>query len=160
VSQEQFLEYEVALLLARYGENKVAAALAARLGVPTEVLLEKLRQLAQVKPRQRNKKVPDLGGFVRQLALESPQTGTCLLQLFKNFENRTFLPELKDVKRFFDRHGTALGSVRSRTEAAHRLFRLLASLGLPELDSLCVSNRHEGLSSLGIISDEILRRHR
>jgi hypothetical protein len=75
------------------------------------------------------------------------------------FENKTFLPELKDVKRFFDRHERHTPTFKSRLSAQAPLFTILADVDLATLKKL-LTESPPGVahSSLGIISDEILGR--
>lgn len=82
-------------------------------------------------------------------------------QLCARFDNRTFLPELKDVKRFFDRHGRPATVWKSRALAQASLFRVLADASMSELKTLLAEEPvGSNVSSLGLISDEILGRNR
>lgn len=158
MESEQFLDYEIALLLAKYGEKRLLTALAGKLGLSPEELHCKLNGLKEVKPRVSARKRVDASRIVETIAAEQPEKASVLRLLFSRFQNKTFLPELKDVKRFFDRHGHALGSVKSRAEVAPRLFKLLGTLATSELKTLCEGGERKEYSSLGLISDEIMRR--
>jgi len=67
---------------------------------------------------------------------------------------------LRDVKRFFEQRQRPLGTAKSRTDTFPKLAKLLAELDVSELKSMCDSQAQGAYSSLGIISDEILRRGR
>lgn len=155
----KFLDYEVALLLAKYGKTALLAALAKKL----ELTLDELEVLLQTSLKNqvpsRSKKRHDAVELVAQLAHEYPSKAELLRELHDRFAHRTFLPEFRDVKRFFEQHDRPLGSSRSRAETLSRILRLLAELDVAELEAL----RHvqpENYSSLGVISEEILRQDR
>jgi hypothetical protein len=158
VTPEQLLDYEIALLLAKHGEKRVVTALGRRLGLSSEELQRRLSELNKVRPRTSTPKPVDASRIIGTIAAEKPEKVPSLKLLLARFQNKTFLPELKDVRRFFDRHSHALGTVKSRAEAAPRLFKLLGTLDASELGSLCEGDQEKEYSSLGIISDEIMRR--
>ncbi len=160
MTREQFLDYEISLLLAKYGENRVIATLAGKLGLSTTDLSESLRRLSEVRPRVSKRKPPDVMKIIDSVSAESPEKAHCLQLLYTQFQSRVFLPELRDIRRFFDRYSDDLGHAKSRDDAAPRLFRLLARFSPPELENLLDKEPHGRASSLGIISDEILRRRR
>ncbi len=160
MAPEQLLDYEIALLLAKHGEKRVITSLARRLGALPDELERKLNELNEVKPRTSSRKPVDVSRAVQSIVAEYPEKASSLRTLFTRFQNKTFLPELKDVRRFFDRHSHALGRVKSRTEIGPRLFRLLAGLDSKELATLCEADQQREYSSLGIISDEIMRGRR
>jgi hypothetical protein len=158
VEPEQLLEYEITLLLAKHGEKRVITSLAARLGVTPEELRHKLTGLNDVKPRTSARKPVDLSRILDSIVAEKPEKASYLTLLLARFQNRTFLPELKDVKRFFDRHSHAVGAAKSRAQVGPRLFKLLGALDESELANLSEGDQKEEYSSLGIISDQIMRR--
>ena len=160
MSSQKFLDYEVALLLAKYGKNPLLGALAKQL----ELTLEQLEAFLQSPPARksaaRSKKRSSLSDLVTRLAQQHPRKADALRTLCARLENRTFLPELKDVRRFFDRHGHPPGNTKSRSESLPRVLKLLTELDVTELESLCQIQPENTRSSLGLISDEILRRDR
>lgn len=156
---EELLDYEIALLLAKHGENRVLGTLAAKLKLSPEQLERKLAELNnRGTPTKSTRKPIDATAAVESIAAEQPEKASHLRLLLDRFQNKTFLPELKDVRRFFDLHSAGLGSVKSRAEAVPRLFKLLGSLDESELAGLSEGERPEDRSSLGIISDAIMRR--
>lgn len=156
----QLLDYEIVLLLAKYGEKRVVHMLAERLGLSTEELQRRLQRLKEVTPRIPTRKTVDPYRVLDSIISEKPEKAAHLRTLFSRFQSRSFLPELKDVRRFFERHGHDLGNVKSRAQVVKPLFTLLANLEASELASLGEHVRGNNYSSLGIISDEIMRRHR
>jgi len=160
MSSPKFLDYEVALLLAKYGKSAVVNALAKRLELTPDQLEVILQTLPNERSVPRSSKKPPPADVLKQLASEYPNKAHLFQTLLERFENRTFLPELRDVRRFFERHARPLGASKSRAESVKKVFRLLAELDVGELEALCQAQPESAYSSLGLISDEILRRNR
>jgi hypothetical protein len=160
MSSPKFLDFEVALLLAKYGKSALLAALAKKLQLTPEQLEEMLQARLSEVPVSRPKKRTDSADVIARLAQEHPEKTQYLRDLTARFENRTFLREFRDVKRFFEEHGRSLGTAKSRAMALPTVLHLLVDLDVAELETLCQAQPEDTYSSLGIISDEILRRDR
>jgi len=160
MTSSTYLEYEVAVLLAQYGKNAVLNALATKMQLSQEELELFLKEIPSKKVSARSRKTSATIDSIDEIIQEHPAKTEQLRKLHGRFQNRTFLPELRDVRRFFERHSRDLGATKSRTESFPRLFKLLAELDLPELDGLCQAEPQSAYSSLGLISDEILREHK
>jgi hypothetical protein len=156
----KFLDYEVALLLAKYGKTAVLGTLAKKLQLTLDELERILETHLNEKSVSHSKKRPSTVDLVAHLAEAHPNKAQLLRTLNGRFENRMFLPELRDVKRFFEQHDQPLGSSRSRADSLPRVLRLLAELEVAELEALCQAQPENAYSSLGVISDEILRRNK
>ena len=155
---DQFLDYEIALLLAKYGGKRVVTALARGLELPEERLQAKLTEVNKLKPHASGRKRVDSSAVLDTIAAEHPEKISDLRLLLTRYENKTFLPELKDVRRFFARYSHPLRGIKSRTDSVPQLFSLLATLDVSELKKLTESIPEKEYSSLGIISEEIMRR--
>ena len=151
------VDYEILLLLAKHSEKQVISALARNLGVPIEEIEKRLEGLRQLKPRIRPRSRVDPQRTINALGAKHPEKASCLEALFRRFQNKTFLPQVSDVRRFFRRYSNNSVRVRSRDAPVLRLFRLLASLDLKELQSFLQEPEETKRSSLGILCDEILR---
>lgn len=155
-----YLQYEVALLLAKYGKNAVLSALAEKVKLSHEQLESLLKELPTKKAPRHARKSSATVDSIEEMVRDHPAKAHLLRTLHGRFRNRTFLPELRDVRGFFEQHSRNLGATKSRSESFRRLFKLLAGLDLAELDALCQAEPQGAYSSLGVISDEILRRDR
>lgn len=162
MTSREFLDYEVSLLLLRHGKEALLSSVARRIGLSDDVLRQELGALLHaknVRPAEKKKLAP------KQFELDPLLIGredkaSYLRQLCARFDNRTFLPELKDVKRFLDRHGQS-HNAKSRALAQAALFQVLADLDVSELLKLLAESLvGVETSSLGLISDEILGRNR
>lgn len=160
MSASRFLNYEVALLLAKYGKIALLKALASKINLTPDQLEATLQSPPAQARASRSRTKRSASDVIEALAEEHPEKAQSLRTLQARFENRGFLPELRDVKRFFEQHHRMLGTVKSSVETFQKLARLLAELDSTELNALCQSQPQSGYSSLGVISDEILRREK
>ena len=138
MSSSKFLDYEVALLLAKYGKTALLQSLAKKLQLTPDQLEVILQTPLNDKSASRSAKGLSTVNFIEQLAQEYPNKAQLLRTLQGRMENRTFLPELRDVKRFFEQHNRPLGSSKSRAETLPKVLRLLAELDVAELEDLAV----------------------
>jgi hypothetical protein len=138
IVNDQLLEIDVRLLLLRYGRQKVLQALA-RFG--NQSLEELEQQLLRAEQRRTVKRPrPSIIEMVATECRERPDIIQPMKALVSRFQNRTFLPQLRDVQRFLDRAHTSQGKVKSRTTAAPTLIRTLATL--PRTDLLRLAAEH------------------
>lgn len=118
-------DIDLDLLLLRYGERQVIAGMAKRIGKSPEELYAGLSVRletscpARLAPRDEFR----IDEFVKRAG----ENGLALRELYDRFENRTYLPELKDVKRFFERQGIAVATLKSRQASRSKLFAFLSS---------------------------------
>lgn len=162
MTPRELLELEVALLLVKHGKQSVLQAMALLLRLSAQELETELGKLSDVSYALAAKKRSQGKPFSLDSILKGrEEKADSLRQLQARFENRTFLPELKDVKRFFERYGKRVPSLKSRSSAQAPLFKLLADLESPTLTKLLAESPTSAtFSSLGIISDEILGRQK
>lgn len=156
--KKEMLSYDVALLLLRYGPSTVVGELARQLGMSEERLLVDLDRMRHLPRKGSATKRPATGFSVEKFVSERPEMAEMLMTLDARYENRTFLPELRDVKRFLDKHGRASRTVKSRQVAKRRVFEVLVGLELRRVVDLAKEQLSGADSSLGMISDQILRR--
>jgi hypothetical protein len=160
MSSPNFLDYEVALMLAKYGKRNLLNALAQKLDMTTDQLEVLLRTPPRKRPATRPGGRHSSQDILNQLVSEYPEKGYQLQRLHERFLNRTFLPELRDTRRFLEEHSRPAGTLKSRAASVEKVLRLLADLHLEELESLSQSRGEDEYSSLAVISDAILHRDR
>ncbi len=152
---EQFLELELRLLVLQFGRQKVLRVLA-RLGDQTAEELE--QQLRDSEEKRKSKRpTPSVTDLASAECREHPEIAEPLRCLAVAFQNRTFLPYLRDVQRFLDRSGLAVGKLRSREAAAPALIRALGKLTRDELIQLAPSNEVHGNSEFSMLAREIMK---
>lgn len=158
MTSQQILKYHLALLLAAHGERAVIAALADTIKLSQAELEKLLIELKESEPRKRRKPAEPKQDVVEMLVTQYPGKAEALRILAARYRNKTFLSELRDVRRFFEQHSRPFGQTKSRADALPKLARLLADLDLEELTALCALPEDHEYSSLGVISDQILGR--
>ena len=72
------------------------------------------------------------------------------------FENRSFLPNLRDVQRFLSRAGTSPQNFKSRATAGPVVIRALSKLPKDELTSLASRDALGGESDYSLLSRAII----
>lgn len=130
--REDYLELELRFLLLRYGKRKVLATLAKLGDQTTEELQVILGELAK-KPKTKRKQ-KSLSELVEKECKDKPEILGVVKALATRFENKQFLPQLKDVQRFLEQVGNFRGKARARTTAAPKVIKVLAGLSKDELD--------------------------
>lgn len=156
----EYLSLHLSLLLAQYGETSVLEALEPLLGSSHADLYARLgdvRKVGHVYVKRRAG-VANKASSIDALLAEHPEKAEVLRKIQARFVARTYLPELKDVRRFLDRHGQPSTSLKKRDDGFGRVARQLVNLTLDELQSVLLEQEPSGYSSLGVISDQILGR--
>lgn len=160
MTSQQSLRYHLALLLATHGDTALLAALAGILKLSQLELEKLLVELEDVEPRHGKTSKETKQNIMELLATQHPDKAVALRILSNRYLNKTFLPELRDVRRFCETHSHPFGRTKSRLDALPKIARLLVDLDIAELEELCKLPEGNEYSSLGIISDQILSRER
>ncbi len=154
---ESLLDIDVRLLVLRYGRQKVLAALSRLVEQTPADLEEQLQALAQ-KTSSGRKKAPNLA--LVEIAVSECRDRSEVMEplraLALAFENRTFLPNLRDVLRFLDRAGAPAQKFKSRAIAGPVVIRTLSKLPKDELISLASRNSSGGESDYSLLSRAIM----
>jgi hypothetical protein len=157
---DDLLKIELRLLLLRYGRRKIVGALAALGDQKPEELDAELALLEQRKVDRKPKKLPAAADLVAQVCRERPESAQILQTLATRYENRTFLPHLRDVERFLDQTGFPHGRLKSRREAARQVVTALCQLNIEELKRLAAPPQGQGDSDFALLAREIMGRGR
>ena len=151
---DQFLEMETRFLILRYGRQRVLHTLA-RLGEQTPEDLEKLLQ-SRGEKRKTSRIKPAIMDLVALECHDHPDLAEPLRAIAVRFQNRAFLPHLRDVQRFLDRAGSEPGKMRSREAAAPALIRALGKLPREDLLRLASEDRSSGDSDYSLLARAIM----
>jgi hypothetical protein len=149
------LNIELRLLLLRYGRKTVLKALGALHDHTLEEVEAEINLIEQRKPRRKEKAVSAVE-FIAQRCRENPESADKLYELAVRYENRAFLPQLKDVQRFLNRTDSSSGRVRSRRQATRQVMAVLCHLNNEELSHLTASHAAEGDSDFALLAREIM----
>lgn|ERR1700735_1506399 len=154
---DDLLKIELGVLLLRHGRKNVIDALAAIGGQTLEEIQAELAIVQQRRVR-RNANVPSASELIGQLCVEKSEHSDLLQTLAVRYDNRKFLPHLRDVQRFLDRGGTRHGRMRSRREAAGRVVQALNRLPIEELRNLASRPEAQTESDYALLAKELMGR--
>jgi len=160
MTSKDFLSLHLCLLLAEHGESRVLEALALLLDSAPVDLQVRLADLRKIRHARSKKRTGASKGkmSIETLLSEHPDKADLIREIQERFLERTYLPELKDVRRFLDRHGQPSTTLKKRDDGFAIVARQLVLLSQDELRSILSEPTPLGYSSLGIISDQILGR--
>ncbi|WP_200242085.1 hypothetical protein [Lamprobacter modestohalophilus] len=152
----ELLELEMQLLLLRYSEDQVLRALAEAQSKPLEEIQRKVTSLREKKHTAKTTKPAkkSISETVEELAAESPNRDL-LIELAAKYENKRFLPELKDVKRFAEKSGIS-GSMPTRESSAKRLFTALLGFERNQLEGILSESPGSGESAFSQLSRQLI----
>ena len=154
--KKEFLHIEVRLLIQQYGERAVIQSLAEIKKTSIEeitaliVALESKKKQTSGSEKTKN----DMETILKQITKHD--NSELLIKLFNRFQNRTFLPQLKDVKRFLERLGMNVANLKSRTSSTKKLFDQLKVLRKEDLESISEDATSDGESTFSALADEII----
>jgi hypothetical protein len=158
MSNDEIIELELNLLLIKYDEKKVIKHLAKIIRLSPDELEANLREVHQVKKKSLSKKRNRTTSAVEELINQNSQKSQVLNVLYSRFQSKSFLPNLSDIRRLFNRYSSEPENLKSRSNSALKIFKLLTSIDKNELEELAQEQDKKDFSSLGIISDEIMKR--
>jgi hypothetical protein len=154
---DQVLNLELRLLILRYSRRRIIDSLA-KLGDQTPEEIE--RELTAVSTRKAQRvtkpKVRPSSDLIADACRDRPEVMELVTTLVNRFENLTFLPQRRDVVRFFDRLGISHGTLKSRRISAAAVISALAGLELEELKRLASPPAADSESDLAVLAREIM----
>lgn len=151
----ELLKIEVDLLVLKYGEEAALRAFAGATGSTEDAVRRKLATLKEKKTKSmgaRTKKRPiDIAKDVAKDSAHEEQ----LLRLAVSYQNRQFLPQLKDVRRFLGRFNIEK-SIKSRDNATRIVFETLNRCSSDELDDFLSDSIESDQSSFSRLAGHIM----
>lgn len=155
--KDELLDIDVRLLVLRYSREKVLTSLA-RLTEMTPAELEKQLQVLSKNALRGRKKAlnPSLADVAVSECRDHPEILEPLRYLAAAFENRSFLPNLRDVQRFLDRAGVAPQKFKSRTMAGPVVIKAISKLPGEDVISLMARQASGGESDYSLLSRAIM----
>ena len=154
---QTLLDLELRLLIARYGKTKVAKALSGIGNTDLPAIkagIEDYENGAKRSKAQRRTE-KSIEEMIREVNPANPDVAHLLEKLARAYENKEFLPELREVRRFLEYRDIPTSKIRSRRDAFPIVLEALAPCSIDELRELDEENRGSR-SDLGIITDQIL----
>lgn len=150
------VQIEVDLLLLKYGEKTVIKALSVATSTTEDELNKKIRELkekkikASKKPRQQRQPLDIAKEVIAGSSNESLLTDLAIL-----YQNKQFLPQLKDVKRFLGRFNITK-TTKTRNEATRLVFESLSQCTADELINLSKDLNTNNQSSFAKLAEHIM----
>lgn len=154
--KKELLQIEIDLLLLKYGETAVIKALSSVSDKSEDEIVEKIRVLKERKtkvsktPRQQKQPLDIAKEVITGSSNESQLINLAIL-----YQNKQFLPQLKDVKRFLGRFNVSK-NIKSRNEATRVVFESLAQCSLDELIYLATDSNTNSQSSFAKLAEHIM----
>lgn len=151
----ELLKIEVDLLVLKYGETAALRAFAGATGSTEDAVRRKLAILREKKTKSKvagTKKRPiDIAKDVAKNSVNEKQ----LMRLAVSYQNRQFLPQLKDVRRFLGRFNIEK-SIKSRDNATRIVFETLNRCSPEELNDFLSDSSISDQSSFSRLAGHIM----
>ena len=155
--EKTILDLELRLLIARHGKARVSEALSAIGDVDVAVIGAGIRAYEDKTRKNKSRTRPrkTMTEMVREAHPNSLEAYRLVEKLGCAYENKEFLPELREVNHFLETQGNRARTFRSRADALPSVLRVLARCELDKLQTFH-NKRRDHVSDLGIITDQIL----
>jgi hypothetical protein len=149
------LELEVRLLILRHGRRRVLETLAAVSDQSIETVEQELRRLED-KKKAKSRKRKSSEELVSSAGEQRPEIKDRLATLIVRYENRVFLPQLREVERFLNHARVTHGKLKSRAAALPKVVEALSGLSVRELENLLETSSASGESAYSRLANEIM----
>ena len=152
------LGLELRLLIARHGKARVSEVLSSIEDVDFAALDSDVKAYEEGNTKRRKTRPrKSIDEMIQEASPENDDAERLIQKLALAYEDRRFLPGLRDVKHFLESRRTSAEKFRSRADALPAVIRVLAKADHGELAELDERNEARG-GDLGIIASQILGR--
>ena len=151
----QYVDLEVRLLVLKYGYNRVIEALSKAKGVSEHDIQTALLDTEKAKTKKTKARRKSVFEISEKLVQKVPEKAAQLRELAGRFENRTFLPQMKDVRHFLIPFGIDPKSLKSRNDSAPKVFEELSKLPFNELEEF-IAHPPSSESTFSELANEII----
>ena len=153
--KEKILNIEIRLLIVKYGYKNILEALSKTKGTSIdeiESLIVSLQKKSAIRKPTKKKSVMEVAEDV----ISGAENHASLHKLALKYQNKEFLPQLKDVRRFLERSGIKSNKLKSRLNSTKKVFEFLKGLSKHELESLLTEIPENGESAFSALANEII----
>ncbi len=160
MNNQEILEIEVSLLFIKYGYNKIVEAISKIKNEPINEVELKLNSIKKITIDNKISKENYVDAVSTVTKLISPNSDIApkLIELAKKWDNKLFLPQMNDVRKFMERNGAEKYDKKSRKLSVKDVFVLLSKMDKKSLDELL--NETSVISNdLSIISNQIFKKN-
>jgi hypothetical protein len=157
--KSELVQIEVELIVLKYGEPAVLKALATVTGASENELLDKIKMLKEnkIKPKRAAKKQKQPIDIAKDIFINAINEHE-LMELANLYQNKLFLPQLKDVRRFLGRFNITK-TLKSRNDATRLVFDSLIKCTNDELKGFIADVNLSENSSFATLTDQIMGTH-
>lgn len=159
MQSDKILEIEIQLLLIKYGFTKVMKAIANNQNQSIEHIEQLIVDLKTKKTPKRKLQQLSAEEIVKKNWPELSAIDSELNRLAIMFDNKTFLPQLKDVRRFIERQQNKSINLKTRISGVKRVFEILKQMTQSELHELIHGN-DPTQSDFSLLSDQIIQQRK
>lgn len=157
---KEILSLEVRVLMVKYGYRKLIHAISEIKNDSIDKIEEDMRKLELLKRKKSKLPGRSIDDIVNTIINNNLEKADQLRRLAASYENRTFLPQLKDARQFLERNSANPRIPKSRLSAVSPVFRTLASLDISQLEEYLVTPGIGTDNALSLISDQIMGKRR
>lgn len=156
---DQVLNLQLRLLIAQYGKPKVLGNLADLDQVKIEDIEQEIASInAKRKARSRSRRpLRTMMELVDAECRKHPEIAEPLRTLAIAFQNRIFLPQLRDCQRFLEGVNPNQGKLKSRDTAAKPVLCVLVELARHDLERLIEQNSESKESDFSALARTIMQ---
>ena len=130
---------------------------------PDQVEMNEMKTRAVARPKRmrnsgsRNKRSVSAVDYVRGMDIPTDRAKV-IARVAEEFERRTFLPTVGDVRSFCEAYGIEQPKSRARASSIPRIFKFLLTVDAAEVKSILDDRMFSGPTELGPIADAIRGR--
>lgn len=153
--KDEILNIEIRLLIAKYGYENILGVLSNVKGTSVdeiELLVASLQNKKAMRKPTRKKSIMEVAEDV----ISGAEHYALLYKLAIKYQDKEFLPKLKDVRRFLERSGINSDALKSRLNSTKKVFEFLRGLSKHELESLLTDIPEDGESAFSALANEII----
>lgn len=151
---DEFLKIELRIIVAKYGRAKVQQALASLQDASLVEIASQVSEL-EVGAKRKPKRERPVADTIAEATEDRPGIKSVLDRFAELYEERSFLPELRDVQSFLERSGFRRANC-SRRDAIHHVIHALASFKDQRLNDLLETTLISGESGYEALANEII----
>ena len=133
----RLLDLEVRILVLKHGYKRVLAALSKSQGVTEEEIESALFELERSKcTKRKSRKIESITDIAAKATEKYPEKSKYIVELARRFENKTYLPQMRDVRNFLVPFGLDRNMLKSRVDSTRKVVEKLCELSPSELAEL------------------------
>ncbi len=157
MSTQDYLKFQIRLLVAEFGRRPLVEAFAAASEVAPDQIHDELSKLEANKRAKVVKHPKSVDEIIADIPAIAEDKRQAIASLGRLYESKQFLPNLRDAEEFLRRNASSVRKHKNRKDALPLVLKTLASMAQAELDSLLASaTRPLGQSDYAILANQLM----